>query len=195
MTAAVPTIRAAHRENFTTEGASGRGAWAALAPRTLAERARLGFGPGPILTRTGALRAHVLGRTGERDPPRVPRRATDRTGRVGRRRPEVPGPREGVRPEQPPRPAHGHDRARGRGPGHVDDPARATRPGPRERPTVIPWQSSTFSSITPGRGPIHDTVTGNRRRALERAHEVNRGEAIARVVDETGYDVSVDGVR
>lgn len=53
-------IRNAHERNFDTEGSTGRGAWAALSPRTLAERSRLGFGPGPILTRTGALREHVL---------------------------------------------------------------------------------------------------------------------------------------
>lgn len=56
----IEVIRAAHARNFDTEGASGRGRWAALSPRTLAERSRLGFGPGPILTRTGALREHVL---------------------------------------------------------------------------------------------------------------------------------------
>lgn len=58
---ALPEIRAAHALNFATEGASGRGKWAALAPRTLRDRRRLGFGPGPILHRTGALEAHVLG--------------------------------------------------------------------------------------------------------------------------------------
>lgn len=56
----VPTIRAAHRATFDTEGAAGRGAWAALAPRTLRDRRRLGYGPGPKLVRTGALRDHVL---------------------------------------------------------------------------------------------------------------------------------------
>lgn len=57
---ALPAIRAAHRKVFETEGKDGRGAWPALAPRTLRERARLGFGPGPILERTGALKEHVL---------------------------------------------------------------------------------------------------------------------------------------
>lgn len=57
---ALPEIRRAHGQNFDTEGASGRGPWAPLAPSTLRDRARLGFPPGPILTRTGALRAHVL---------------------------------------------------------------------------------------------------------------------------------------
>jgi hypothetical protein len=58
--AALPTIREAHRAVFDTEGAAGRGSWAALSPVTIAERKRLGFGAGPILLRTGALRAHVL---------------------------------------------------------------------------------------------------------------------------------------
>lgn len=58
--AVVPDIRAAHRAVFATEGAAGRGRWARLAPATLRERQRLGFGPGPIHVRTGALREHVL---------------------------------------------------------------------------------------------------------------------------------------
>lgn len=58
--AAVPTIREAHRRVFATEGAAGRGKWAPLAPATLRDRARKGFGPGPIHVRTGALRDHVL---------------------------------------------------------------------------------------------------------------------------------------
>lgn len=58
---AVPTIRDAHRAVFASEGSSGRGRWSSLAPRTQEERRRLGYGPtGPILVRTGALRAHVL---------------------------------------------------------------------------------------------------------------------------------------
>lgn len=56
----LPAIRAAHRAVFASEGASGRGRWTPLAPSTLAERARLGYGPGPIHVRTGALRDHVL---------------------------------------------------------------------------------------------------------------------------------------
>jgi hypothetical protein len=60
LTDAVPTIRDAHRAVFTSEGAAGRGRWRPLAPSTLAERKRLGFGAGPILVRTGALRDHVL---------------------------------------------------------------------------------------------------------------------------------------
>ena len=60
MLGALPTIRAAHRAVFASEGAAGRGRWAALAPATLVDRARRGFGPGPILVRTGALRSHVL---------------------------------------------------------------------------------------------------------------------------------------
>lgn len=58
--ASVPAIRDAHRAVFATEGSAGRGRWTPLAPSTLAERARLGFGPGPIHVRTGALRDHVL---------------------------------------------------------------------------------------------------------------------------------------
>lgn len=57
----VPAVRAAHRAVFRSEGAAGRGAWPALAPSTIAQRRRLGYGPGPILLRTGALREHVLG--------------------------------------------------------------------------------------------------------------------------------------
>lgn len=63
--AAVPAIKRAHARVFATEGAAGRGAWPALSPVTLEERARLGFAPGPILHRTGALRAHVLGTPAE----------------------------------------------------------------------------------------------------------------------------------
>lgn len=58
---ALPAIRAAHKLNFTTEGASGRGHWAGLADWTIRERLALGYGTRPILKRTGALRAHVLG--------------------------------------------------------------------------------------------------------------------------------------
>lgn len=57
---ALPEIRAGFARNFASESAGGA-AWAALAPRTLRDRMRLGFGPGPILTRTGALAAHVIG--------------------------------------------------------------------------------------------------------------------------------------
>ena len=57
---AIPVVRAAHADVFATEGAAGRGAWRKLAPRTLDDRRRKGFPPGPILVRTGALRAHVL---------------------------------------------------------------------------------------------------------------------------------------
>jgi hypothetical protein len=65
----VPTVHDAHRRNFATEGSAGRGKWAPLAPSTLAERQRLGFGSGPILNRTGALEAHVVG-----TPARITRR-------------------------------------------------------------------------------------------------------------------------
>lgn len=56
----VPTIREIHKQVFATEGSAGRGAWAGLSPRTIAQRKRLGFGAGPILKRTGALEDHVL---------------------------------------------------------------------------------------------------------------------------------------
>lgn len=56
----VPTIRAAHRATFTSEGARGRGKWQPLAARTLADRRRKGYPPGPILVRSGKLKAHVL---------------------------------------------------------------------------------------------------------------------------------------
>ena len=58
--AAEPEIRAGHRAVFTTEGAAGRGRWRPLKPSTIEERRRLGYGPGPILKRTGALERHVL---------------------------------------------------------------------------------------------------------------------------------------
>lgn len=58
--AGVPAVRAAHRANFR-EQTSGYGGWAALAPSTLRDRRRRGYPPGPILTRSGALREHVLG--------------------------------------------------------------------------------------------------------------------------------------
>ena len=70
--AAVPTIKAAHAAVFATQGTAGRGRWAPLAPRTLAERHRLGYGPGPILKRTGALEAHVLA-----TPAKITRRGMD----------------------------------------------------------------------------------------------------------------------
>lgn len=60
MLSVVPTIRAAHRSVFTSEGSAGRGAWPALAPRTIQERLRLGYGAGPKLRRTGELMDHVL---------------------------------------------------------------------------------------------------------------------------------------
>lgn len=59
--AALPTIRAEHRRVFTSEGSSGRGKWAPLAPATRRQRARLGYPPAhPIQVRSGALRDHVL---------------------------------------------------------------------------------------------------------------------------------------
>lgn len=57
--AVLRTIREQFRLNF--EGEKGRRPWPALAPRTVAERRRLGYGGAhPILVRTGALRQHVL---------------------------------------------------------------------------------------------------------------------------------------
>lgn len=56
----VPLIRELHGDVFDTEGTAGRGAWAGLASRTIRERKRLGYGSGPILQRTGGLKAHVL---------------------------------------------------------------------------------------------------------------------------------------
>ena len=52
-------IRAQFARNFTEE--AGRRPWAQLAPSTVEERARLGFGGRhPILVRTGQLRRHVI---------------------------------------------------------------------------------------------------------------------------------------
>lgn len=50
-------IRAAFARNFDRQGE--RAPWPALAPSTIAQRIRLGYGAGPILRRTGALRRHV----------------------------------------------------------------------------------------------------------------------------------------
>ena len=44
---------------FDTEGASSGNPWPALKPETIRQRGRQGFGPGPLLTRTGTLRAAV----------------------------------------------------------------------------------------------------------------------------------------
>ncbi|HEY7195517.1 MAG TPA: phage virion morphogenesis protein [Gemmatimonadales bacterium] len=53
----VKAFQAITTKAFATEGASTEfGAWTPLAPATLKERERLGFGAGPILERTGALR-------------------------------------------------------------------------------------------------------------------------------------------
>lgn len=50
-------IRDAFGDNFARQGE--RAPWAALAPSTIAQRIRLGYGRGPILQRTGALKRHV----------------------------------------------------------------------------------------------------------------------------------------
>lgn len=55
---ALPVVRQQFRANFQREG--GREAWAALAPSTIDERLRLGYGRGPKLQRTGKLMRHVL---------------------------------------------------------------------------------------------------------------------------------------
>lgn len=63
----IGAIREQFARNFDQEG--GRTRWPQLAPSTVAERVRLGYGGAhPILQRTGALRRHVLGA-----PPRVSR--------------------------------------------------------------------------------------------------------------------------
>lgn len=57
---AAAAARVEFARNFVEE--RGRSGWAPLAPRTVAERVRLGYGGRhPIQVRTGALRAHVLG--------------------------------------------------------------------------------------------------------------------------------------
>lgn len=63
----IDAIREQFARNFDQEG--GRTRWAALAPSTVEERKRLGYGGAhPILQRTGALRRHVLAA-----PPKVTR--------------------------------------------------------------------------------------------------------------------------
>lgn len=47
-------------ENFSRE-ASGDGVWPPLAPSTIADRLRRGFGPGPILVRSGRYRRSWMG--------------------------------------------------------------------------------------------------------------------------------------
>ena len=56
-------IRQAFDENFARE-ASGDGIWPPLQPATIADRLRRGFGPGPILVRSGRLRRSWLGGPG-----------------------------------------------------------------------------------------------------------------------------------
>ncbi len=53
-------IRATFGENFSRQ-ASGDGAWPPLAPSTVADRLRRGFGPGPMLVRSGRYRRSWLG--------------------------------------------------------------------------------------------------------------------------------------
>ena len=49
-------VREGVAENFDRQQAGSGAPWAALAPRTVAERAALGYGPTPILERTGLFR-------------------------------------------------------------------------------------------------------------------------------------------
>lgn len=56
--AVLAAIRKAFEQNFDREG--GRTSWPALASSTIVERRRKGYGAGPILQRTGALKRHVL---------------------------------------------------------------------------------------------------------------------------------------
>lgn len=52
-------IRHEFRRNFGNHS-SAQGPWAALAPSTIQDRLRLGFGPGPTLVRTGNYRASFV---------------------------------------------------------------------------------------------------------------------------------------
>lgn len=53
---AVVALVEQYRTNFQTEGRMSGRRWRGLADRTLEDRARQGYGPGPILDRSGALR-------------------------------------------------------------------------------------------------------------------------------------------
>jgi phage gpG-like protein len=55
-------MHASFEKNFSS---SGRPSWAALSDETLEDRARKGFGSGPILSRTGNLRDEVTSIKGE----------------------------------------------------------------------------------------------------------------------------------
>jgi len=55
MTKAVTIVADAIDSNFRSESDAGK-RWAPLAPSTLAQRERKGYGPGPILQREGTLR-------------------------------------------------------------------------------------------------------------------------------------------
>jgi phage gpG-like protein len=58
-------IRQEFQRNFTQQG-SGAGRWAALAPSTVLDRQKQGYGGGgPILVRTGQLRASYVQRGGD----------------------------------------------------------------------------------------------------------------------------------
>lgn len=54
-------MRRVAKENFDTEGGHARGGWPPLAPSTLAERARLGYGNLPMMQRTRRLYKSLAG--------------------------------------------------------------------------------------------------------------------------------------
>ena len=59
-------IRQGFQDNFTTQGAASGERWQPLAPRTVAARTKLGWGPtGPILVRRGNLRNTWVNEGGE----------------------------------------------------------------------------------------------------------------------------------
>ncbi len=56
-------VRLGFQDNFTRQS-SGAGAWARLAPATIADRQRKGFAAGPTLVRAGGLRDSYVNRGG-----------------------------------------------------------------------------------------------------------------------------------
>jgi phage gpG-like protein len=60
------TFQAITRQAFASEGATtAAGTWPELAPSTIKERERLGYGPRPILRRSGVLEESLTGHTGD----------------------------------------------------------------------------------------------------------------------------------
>ncbi len=57
-------VRAGIKQNFDSESGDGS-KWDALSPRTLIERASLGYSSGPILQRSGALIREALGQSSD----------------------------------------------------------------------------------------------------------------------------------